>query len=94
MILCRHELAFVIESHSLQFLRHRSLLVHSLRFGLPALLPTAQIAGSGNSAILRNIAENLASVEGQDRSVANSTLADDFRSLASILSAISRAAES
>ena len=58
MILCRHELAFVIESHSLQFLRHRSLLVHSLRFGLPALLPTAQIAGSGNSAILRNIAEN------------------------------------
>jgi hypothetical protein len=45
-ILSRPELAFVFERHSSQFLRHLSLLIHCLRFGLPALPSIVQIAAA------------------------------------------------
>ena len=71
-ISCRSSLAHVIEVVPRRFLRHLSLLLGSQRFDPLGMPPVVQFAGSGNSAILRNISASRTRVRCPSASISQS----------------------
>ena len=69
---CSPELARSIESPPRRFYTHHFLLLCPPRLGLPALRSVVQFAGSGNSAILRNISASRTRVRCPSASISQS----------------------